>query len=117
VLNPALTEMVAGDRITELRRAAAKRSSRPAAEYRSSRPAAEYPSSRVTAEYPSSRVTAEYRSWRPGASALVEATAWPASSRSIRHVHLANPQRAIGWFLVSVGLRLALPRARTGSVR
>jgi hypothetical protein len=27
-----------------------------------------------------------------------------------RHPRLANPQRAIGWFLISVGLRLAVPR-------
>jgi hypothetical protein len=44
-----------------------------------------------------------------------------ASSRrppfSTRHPRLANPQRAIGWFLVSAGLRLVLPRTRTGSGR
>ena len=70
MLNPALTEMVASDRIRELQAAAAKRSS----------------------------------PVRPPA-------------RSIRPVPVANPQRALGWFLVSVGLRLALPRARTGSLR
>lgn len=37
---------------------------------------------------------------------------------SAHRVHgRANPQRAIGWFLVSVGLRLALPPARAGSLR
>jgi hypothetical protein len=41
----------------------------------------------------------------------------PASSRSAEHVRLANPQQAIGWFLVSVGLRLAMPRTRTGPAR
>jgi hypothetical protein len=81
VLNPALAEMVANDRITELRAAAAKRSS-------------------------SAR-----------ASAGAETGAPHASSRSNRHAHLANSQRAIGWFLVSVGLRLALPRTRAGSAR
>jgi hypothetical protein len=35
----------------------------------------------------------------------------------IRHARCADLQRAIGWFLVSVGLRLALPRARAGSGR
>jgi hypothetical protein len=41
----------------------------------------------------------------------------PASPRSTQHVRLANPQQAIGWFLVSVGLRLAMPRTRTGPAR
>jgi hypothetical protein len=81
VLNPALAEMMASDRIMELQRAATKRSLR-------ARPS-------VPAE-----------------------TAGPqALSRSVRHDHLANSQRAIGWFLVSVGLRLALPRTRAGSAR
>jgi hypothetical protein len=81
VLNPALAEMVATDRITELQRAAAKRS--------------------LCAR----------------SSVHTETVARQASSRSVRHAHLANSQRAIGWFLVSVGLRLAVPRTRTGSVR
>ena len=81
MLNPALAEMMASDRITELQGAAAK------------------------------------RSLRARASVRAETAAPPASSRSTRHARLANPQRAIGWFLVSVGLRLALPRTRTGSAR
>jgi hypothetical protein len=80
-MNPALTEMVAKDRITELRVAAAK------------------------------------RSHRAGRSVPTDTAPRHASSRSTRHVHLANPQRAIGWFLVSVGLRLALARTRTGAAR
>ncbi len=28
-----------------------------------------------------------------------------------------NPQRTIGWFLISVGLRLAVPPSRAGSAR
>jgi len=36
---------------------------------------------------------------------------------STRRARQAHPQRAIGWFLVSVGLRLALPKARGGSAR
>jgi hypothetical protein len=35
----------------------------------------------------------------------------------IRHARRADLQHAIGWFLVSVGLRLALPRTRAGSHR
>jgi hypothetical protein len=81
VLNPALAEMVAKDRITELQGAAAK------------------------------------RSLRARASVCAETAAPQTSSRSIRHAQLANRQRAIGWFLVSVGLRLALPRTRTDSAR
>jgi hypothetical protein len=81
VLNPALAEMVATDRIRELERGAAR------------------------------------RSLRARSSAPAETAAPQASSGSLRHAHLANSQRTIGWFLVSVGLRLALPRTRAGSVR
>jgi hypothetical protein len=81
VLNPALAEMMASDRITELQGAAAKRS--------------------LSAR----------------ASVRAETAAPQASSRSTRRARLANSQRAVGWFLVSVGLRLALPRARTGPAR
>lgn len=81
MLNPALAEMMANDRITQLQAAAAERSS-------------------------SAR-----------ASVRAETAAPPASSRSIRHAHLTNSQRAVGWFLVSLGLRLALARPRTGSAR
>ncbi len=41
----------------------------------------------------------------------------PAPSRSGPRLRRANLQRAIGWFLVSVGLRLAMPRTPTGSAR
>lgn len=78
-MNPGLIEMMATDRRTELRAAAASRASRSAV-----------------------RAQIETR---------------PASSRSSQHVRLANPQQAIGWFLVSVGLRLAMPRTRTGPAR
>lgn len=80
-MNPALTEMVAKDRITELHAAAAKRAAR-------NRP-----------------------------SLATEIVARPASSHSSRRFRLTNPQQAIGWFLVSLGLRLAVPRTRTGSAR
>jgi hypothetical protein len=78
MFNPALTEMVANDRIAELRRVGAPRSS------------------------------------CARRSALTEIG---ASSRSNRRDHLAGSQRAIGWFLVSVGLRLVVPRTRTGPAR
>jgi hypothetical protein len=81
VLNPALAEMMAKDRITELRRTAAERRS------------------------------------CTDPSVPSESAAPRASSQSSRHARLANAQRAIGWFLVSVGLRLALPRTRTGPAR
>lgn len=81
MLNPALAEMMASDRIMELQGAA------------------------------------KQRSLRARASVRAETAAPQALSRSVRHDHLANSQRAIGWFLVSVGLRLALPRTRTGSAR
>ena len=81
MLNPALAEMMASDRITELQGAAAKRS--------------------LSAR----------------ASVCAETATPQASTRSTRRARLANSQRAVGWFLVSVGLRLALPRARTGSAR
>ncbi len=51
------------------------------------------------------------------AAVRTEIAARPASYRSLPHVHLANPQRAVGWFLVSVGLRLAIPRTPTSSAR
>ena len=41
----------------------------------------------------------------------------PARPLSARRDPLASPQHAIGWFLVSVGLRLALPRSGPGSAR
>jgi hypothetical protein len=50
-------------------------------------------------------------------SHLAAATTNTETPTSSRHARRANPQRAVGWFLVSVGLRLALPRARTGSGR
>jgi hypothetical protein len=78
-MNPGLVELMAQDRTTELRTAAANRSLR--------------------------------------CSAPTEIAARATSSRSNRHVRLGNPQRAIGWFLVSVGLRLAMPRTPTGSAR
>jgi hypothetical protein len=78
-MSPGLTEMMAQDRISELRGGATQRSSCSAG-----RP--------VT-------------------------TAGPASTRSSPRVRPANPQRAIGWFLVSVGLHLAMPRTPTGSAR
>jgi len=76
VLNPALAEMVARDRIAEMQRAAAKRSF-------------------------------STRSYRPA----------DTTALSIRQARRASPQRAIGWFLIRVGLRLALPRTRAGSAR
>jgi hypothetical protein len=79
VLNPALAEMVASDRMNELRRTGPRRSSR--------------------------------------ARSVVASEAASPQAALRRDDHLANAQRAIGWFLVSVGLRLALPRARTGAVR
>jgi len=81
MFNPALTEMMASDRIAELQRPDTKRSIRS-------------------------------RSCAPVAIA-----ASPRPPVSVRPARLANRQQAIGWFLVSVGLRLALPRARTGSGR
>ena len=77
--NPGLIELMAQDRMTELRTAAANRALR--------------------------------------GSVPTEIAARLTSSRASRHVRLANPQRAIGWFLVSVGLRLAMPRTPTGSAR
>jgi hypothetical protein len=75
MLNPALAEMAARDRIAEMHQAATKRSF--------------------------------------GSEETKAATA----QLSIRRARRANPQRAVGWFLVSVGLRLALPRSRAGSTR
>ena len=61
------------------------------------------------------RAAAANRASRSGARTAIATGA--ASSRPGQHVRLANPQQAIGWFLVSVGLRLALPRTRAGSRR
>jgi hypothetical protein len=80
-MNPALIEMMATDRSTELRAAAAKRAP------------------------------------RGGVSVPTEPSARATSARPGRRAPLANPQREVGWFLVSVGLRLALPRTRTGPAR
>ena len=41
----------------------------------------------------------------------------PTARPSVRRARRANPQRAVGWFLVSVGLRLALPRTQAASTR
>jgi hypothetical protein len=48
---------------------------------------------------------------------VVAETTGQASARPTRHARLANSQKAIGWFLVSVGLRLAMPRAPIGPAR
>jgi hypothetical protein len=81
MLNPALTEMAARDRIAQLQRDAAKRSFR-------------------------------HRPFAP-----VGITTPQPNDRSIRKARLANPQRAVGWFLVSVGLRLALAPGSHGQTR
>jgi hypothetical protein len=81
MLNPALEEVAARDRISELRRGATKRSV----------------DSRA---YPT-----------------MEGTMASKGRRPIQSAHRADPQQAIGWFLVSVGLRLALSRSRGGSIR
>jgi hypothetical protein len=81
MLNPALAEVAARDRISELRRGAAKRSS-------DSRP------------YPATEATIASNGRGP-----------------IQSPRRADPQLAIGWFLVSVGLRLALSRSRGNSIR
>lgn len=80
MLNPALVEMAARDRIAEMQRAGAKRGL-------------------GTGSYPAADTTASQ------------------APRLTRHARRADLQRAIGWFLVSVGLRLALPRTRAGSGR
>jgi hypothetical protein len=80
MLNPALVQMVARDRIAEMHRAGAKRAL-------------------STGSYPAADCTASQ------------------ATRLTRHARRADLQRAIGWFLVSVGLRLALPRTRAGSGR
>jgi hypothetical protein len=81
VLNPALVEMQARDRIAEMRRVGATRSSG-----RSSYPTVDNSRARTFA-------------W-----------SIPAARRT-------ETRRALGWFLVSVGLRLAVPRPRGGSAR
>lgn len=81
MLNPTMIEMLAQDRITDLRRGAANRS--------------------CVARSNVALVTVGSQTL-PGPS---------------RQAHLANPRRAIGWFLVSVGLRLALARTPPGSAR
>jgi hypothetical protein len=47
----------------------------------------------------------------------VDTTMSQIAPLSVRGTRLARPRRAIGWFLVSVGLRLALPRPRASSGR
>lgn len=81
MLNPAVAEMAAHDRSTELLRAATRRS-------------------------------VDSRGYRAAAKHKA-----PTPRLSIRRARRANPQQAVGWFLVSVGLRLALPRSRAGSTR
>ena len=82
MLNPALVEMQARDRISEMRRVGATRSS-------------------GMSSYPT-----------VGNTRATRAFVWslPAARRT-------EPRRALGWFLVSVGLRLAVPRPRGGSAR
>jgi hypothetical protein len=49
--------------------------------------------------------------------AVADRTASRSDGVSIRCSPRATPRRAIGWFLVSVGLRLALPPTPPRSVR
>jgi hypothetical protein len=81
MLNPALTEMAARDRLAGLHRAAARRS-------------------------------LDSRGY--GDTDETKALTVQLSDRRAQRV---GPRRAVGWFLVSVGLRLALPRPRAGSTR
>lgn len=81
MLNPALVEMQARDRISEMRRVGATRSS-------GTRPCP-----------------------------TVGVTMARAFARPIADARRSEPRRALGWFLVSVGLRLAVPRPRSGSAR
>ena len=64
--------------------------------------------------------TAEIQQTAAGRSLGSEAYIAPegtVAALSTRRGGRANPQRAVGWFLVSVGLRLAMPRPRAGSTR
>lgn len=81
MLNPALVEMAARDRIAEMQRASTK------------------------------------RSLGTGPHLAADTTISQTPLVPVRHARRADLQRAIGWFLVSVGLRLALPRIRAGSRR
>jgi hypothetical protein len=81
MLHPALVEVMARDRMTELQRAGAK------------------------------------RSFGTRSHVVADRTESRTAGVSIRHSRRASPRRAIGWFLVSVGLRLAVPPARPRSVR
>jgi hypothetical protein len=63
------------------------------------------------------RTASAKRPSQAGPDGRAGAGAARASLRSRRRFDLANPQQAIGWFLVSVGLRLAVSRPRTGSAR
>lgn len=62
---------------------------------------------------------------RAGAKRSFEARCYAATDRTkpdmalarIERYRRSRPRRAIGWFLVGVGLRLALPAARARSVR
>jgi hypothetical protein len=58
--------------------------------------------------------TSAQGSWRGRYSVANESA---VSRRTSRHDRLIDSQRVIGWFLVSIGLRLVVPRTRTGSVR
>jgi hypothetical protein len=55
----------------------------------------------------------------PGSRAYLDTGGTDASAvgPSARPARRGNPQQAVGWFLVSVGLHLALPRSRPGSTR
>ncbi len=81
MLNPALVEIAATERIADMHRTGAKW-------FRAHR-----------ADQPAATTNSQAR------------------SVSLRHARLAKPQQTIGWFLVSVGLRLALSRTPGGSPR
>jgi hypothetical protein len=61
--------------------------------------------------------TAEMQRTRAKRSLGADTTTSQTPSVTIRPARRADLQHAIGWFLVSVGLRLALPRTRAGSGR
>jgi hypothetical protein len=95
MLNPALVEMAARDRIADRQRAGAKRSLSGRSQLRSAR-----------------RPRAAGRRAKPALAAGTPVSRFPG-----RPARRADRRRAIGWFLVSLGLRIAVPRARTGSGR
>jgi hypothetical protein len=107
MLNPVLVEMQSNERVADLRRAR-DRPSRVDVDGAAAR-ARRSPLDRAAAH--------DRRSPVDGAADRAATRDAAPATRPIRRGRVAGPRQAVGWLLVSAGLRLVVPRPGTESIR